>query len=228
MSEPQIVKATLPAELEDLRFDVALCRIFDDVPSRSFAAKLINAGLALLNDKKCKPSRNVTAGAEVSLDVSFLTELTEAPQAENIPLEIIYEDHDLLVIHKPAGLVVHPGAGVRTGTLVNAVLAHCGSTLPSLGGPVRAGIVHRLDRDTSGCMVVAKSQLALTKLAEQFANHTQERTYHALVYGTPANDFGSIETWHGRHPTQRLQYAVVAEGKGKKALLNFKVVASAV
>ena len=161
-------------------------------------------------------------GDILRVDLSFLQTRSEIPQAESIPLHIVFEDEDLLVINKPVGMVVHPGAGVFSGTLVNAVLAHCGATLPSLGEPARAGIVHRLDRDTSGVMVVAKSQLALTELSRQFADHSQKRIYMALVYGKPEKS-GHIETWHGRDPRNRIKYASLPEGQGKKAILDFRL-----
>lgn len=218
-----VLTLSIPEEFSDSRLDVVLNRFVEAIPSRSFASRLIDAGLVTLNGKTPKASARVGAGDILCVDVSFLEARTQAPQAERIPLEIIFEDEDLLVINKQAGLVVHPGAGVSSGTLVNAVLGHCGMTLPSLGEPARAGIVHRLDRDTSGVMVVAKSQRALTGLSAQFAAHTQERQYYALVYGTPEPAAGTVETWHGRDPRNRLKYAVVAEGTGKKAKLDFRV-----
>jgi 23S rRNA pseudouridine1911/1915/1917 synthase len=205
------------------RLDVVVARLVDAIPSRSFAARLIDAGLVLVDGKRVKASFRVETRHTVEVDISFLERASTPPQGEAIPLTILFEDDDILVIDKPAGLVVHPGAGVSSGTLVNAVLAHCGSTLPSLGGAERAGIVHRLDRDTSGVMVVAKSQRALTELSRQFSSHTQERRYLALCYGTPPLPSGTLETWHGRDPRNRLRFAVVAEGQGKRARLDYTV-----
>jgi 23S rRNA pseudouridine1911/1915/1917 synthase len=139
------------------------------------------------------------------------------PLAEEIPLSIIFEDEHVLVIDKPPGLVVHPGAGVHNGTLVNAVLFHCGSTLPSLGNAGRAGIVHRLDRDTSGVMVVAKSQVALTGLSEQFAKHEQTRRYHALCFSSLSDSSLTIESGYGRDPNHRTRFAMLNNGEGKRA-----------
>lgn len=209
------------------RLDVFITKMCDLIPSRSFAAKLIDQKKVTVDGRLRKPSFALTCNQKVEIDLSFLEDVQESPLAEDIPLSILFEDQDLIVIDKPAGIVVHPGAGVRSGTLVNAILGHCGMTLPSLGSPARAGIVHRLDRDTSGVMVVAKSQRALTKLSIQFAQHEQLRKYHALVYGgfskkCRAEDT-KLETWHGRDPRNRIKYAVQPEGIGKKAVLFYRV-----
>lgn len=205
------------------RLDTIVARLVDCIPSRSFAAKLIEAGLVTVDGKQVKPSFRVEPRHQVLVDISFLETKGASPRGEAMPLHILFEDNDILVLNKPAGLVVHPGAGVSSGTLVNAILAHCGTTLPSLGGAERAGIVHRLDRDTSGVMVVAKSQRALTELSRQFASHTQERRYLALCYSKPPETAGTLETWHGRDPRNRLRFAVVSDGQGKKARLDYKV-----
>lgn len=204
------------------RLDVVVFKCLDSIPSRSVATKLINAGHVTLNNKRERGSARVKLNDCINIETEVLEAraLTQ-PSPESISLEIIFEDEDILVINKAAGMVVHPGAGVSSGTLVNAVLAHCGATLPSLGGPVRAGIVHRLDRDTSGVMVIAKTQLALTELSKQFADHTQERIYLALVYNRPEPPDGVIETTHGRDPHNRIRYAVVDSEKGKYAKLTY-------
>ena len=136
------------------------------------------------------------------------------PGAEVIPLDIVYEDDDLIVINKPAGLVVHPGAGHASGTLVNALIAHCGDSLSGIGGVARPGIVHRLDKDTSGLMVVAKTDQAHRVLAKQFADHGRsgemERGYLALVWGAPSRPHGTIDAAIGRHPSSRTKMAVRA------------------
>ena len=134
-----------------------------------------------------------------------------------IPLTILFEDGDLLVLDKPAGLVVHPAAGNLDGTLVNALLAHCGDGLPGIGGEKRPGIVHRLDKDTSGVMVVAKTDLAMTALAEAFATRTLERSYLALCWGVPSPSTGEMDGAIGRDPHERKRMAVVTRG-GKAAL----------
>jgi 23S rRNA pseudouridine1911/1915/1917 synthase len=147
--------------------------------------------------------------------------------AEAIPLNIVYEDDALIVIDKPAGLVVHPGAGNPRGTLVNALIAHCGKSLSGIGGVARPGIVHRLDKDTSGLMVAAKTDQAHRGLAEQFADHGRtgelERGYLALVWGAPQRPHGTIEAPIGRHPTSRTKMAVLP-GKGREAVTHWRVI----
>lgn len=209
------------------RLDVFITKMCDLIPSRSFAAKLIDQKKVTVDGRLRKPSFALACNQKVEIDLSFLEEVQESPMAENIPLSILFEDQDVIVLDKPAGMVVHPGAGVRSGTLVNAILGHCGMTLPSLGSPARAGIVHRLDRDTSGVMVVAKSQRALTKLSVQFSKHEQLRKYHSIVYGGFPKECltksTKLETWHGRDPRNRIKYAVQPEGTGKKAVLFYRV-----
>jgi 23S rRNA pseudouridine1911/1915/1917 synthase len=226
--EPYLL--SLPDGAEPERLDVFLFRHLEEIPSRNFASRLIEKGFVEIAGKKTKPSFKVEAHHVVKVDPSFWVnaQCSLEPLPQNIPLQILFEDNDILVIHKPAGLVVHPGAGVSEGTLVNAVLAHCGCTLPTLGGPERAGIVHRLDRDTSGVMVVAKSQKALTSLSAQFAQHSQLRRYLAIAFDNNEQRApeGDIETFHGRDTRHRTRYAVVAEDQGKKAKLHYKILAS--
>lgn len=205
-----------------LRLDFALTRLLELIPSRSFAQKLLESQAVLVSGKLRKSSWILKADDVIEVDLSALKPPPSVPQPQTIPLDIIFEDKDILVINKPAGLVVHPGAGVPDGTLVNAVLAHTGATLPSLGDPLRAGLVHRLDRDTSGVMVVAKTQRALTELSRQFAEHAQLRRYLALVFGEPTHTPRVVETWHGRDPKNRLKYAVLPEGQGKSARMQIK------
>ncbi len=147
---------------------------------------------------------------------------------EAIPLEVVYEDDALIVIDKPAGLVVHPGAGQPAGTLVNALIAHCGKSLSGIGGVARPGIVHRLDKDTSGLMVVAKTDQAHRALAEQFADHGRtgelERGYLALVWGAPSKPHGRIDAPIGRHQTSRTKMAVLPADKGRHAVTHWRIV----
>lgn len=144
------------------------------------------------------------------------------PKAEDIPLTVVYEDADLIVIDKPAGLVVHPAAGNPDGTLVNALIAHCGDSLMGVGGEKRPGIVHRLDKDTSGLLVAAKNERAMTSLAKQFANHTIERAYHAVVWGSPRLGEGVIDAEIGRNPFDRKRMGVLRAG-GKRARTRYRV-----
>jgi len=144
------------------------------------------------------------------------------PHGQDIPLSVIYEDKDLIVIDKPAGLVVHPAAGNPDGTLVNALIAHCGRELLGIGGEARPGIVHRLDKETSGVLVAAKTERAMASLAKQFANHTIERAYHAVVWGSPREKSGMIESQIGRNPFDRKRMTVL-RGGGKQARTRYKV-----
>gem|GEM_PF-20694 len=144
------------------------------------------------------------------------------PEAQVIPLDIVYEDKDLLVVNKPPGMVVHPAAGNRDRTLVNALLAHCGKSLSGIGGVARPGIVHRLDKDTSGLMVVAKNDKVHQELSRQFSDRSLSRVYQAIVWGVPVPSVGSIEGAIGRHPRARKKMAVVTRG-GKPALTHYRV-----
>jgi 23S rRNA pseudouridine1911/1915/1917 synthase len=151
--------------------------------------------------------------------------LPATPQGQDIPLTVVHEDKDLIVIEKPAGLVVHPAAGNPDGTLVNALIAHCGEGMLSIGGEARPGIVHRLDKDTSGLLVAAKTERAMASLAKQFAAHTIERAYHALVWGAPRDRAGMIESQIGRSPFDRKRMAVLRAG-GKTARTRYRVIES--
>ena len=173
------------------------------------------AGAALLTD----PAAAVRAGVAYTLCRPPAVGVAPLPQAIAFP--ILFEDRDLLVLDKPAGLVVHPAPGNEDGTLVNALLAHCGDTL-AIGGERRPGIVHRLDKDTSGVMVVAKTDLAMASLAEAFATRALERSYLALCWGVPSPSAGSIEGAIGRDPRDRKRMAVVPRG-GKAALTHYRV-----
>jgi 23S rRNA pseudouridine1911/1915/1917 synthase len=172
-----------------------------------------------------EPSAKVRAGDRFEVFVPA-AEACEAA-AEAIPLTVLYEDDALIVIDKPAGLVVHPGAGNPSGTLVNALLAHCGTSLSGIGGVTRPGIVHRLDKDTSGVMVVAKTDEAHRSLAAQFADHGRagalRREYLALVWGEPVPKSGRIETQIGRHSASRVRMTVLAQG-GRLAITNYETV----
>ncbi|HXQ65921.1 MAG TPA: RluA family pseudouridine synthase [Alphaproteobacteria bacterium] len=192
--------------------------------SRSRLKRLIQAGQVRIGDKQVsEPSAKVKPGQTFAI---LIPESAEArPAAQAFPLAVIYEDQHLLVIDKPAGLVVHPGAGNPDRTLVNALLAHCGESLSGIGGVKRPGIVHRLDKDTSGLMVVAKTDLAHAGLARQFAEHTLERAYRALVWGVPSPRRGEIGGNIGRSPQNRKRMALLSRG-GKPALTRYRVLAS--
>jgi len=166
-----------------------------------------------------EPSRRLKAGEVVRLAEPPPVDPTPRPSA--MPLTVVFEDAHLVVVDKPAGMVVHPAPGNPDNTLVNALLAHCGDSLSGIGGVRRPGIVHRLDKETSGLMVVAKTDRAHRTLAAQFADRTLHRVYHALLWGVPSPAAGEIEGAIGRHPTQRTRMAVVAEG-GKPALTRYR------
>lgn len=196
-----------------------------DAPSRARIQALIKAGQVTLDGRTIgEPGRRVNAGASIALTLPP-PEPAE-PAAEDIPLDVVYEDEAVIVIDKPAGLVVHPAAGHFTGTLVNALLHHCGDSLSGIGGVLRPGIVHRLDKDTSGLMVVAKSDRAHKSLAAQFADHGRtgalERAYLALVWGGPRAGGGTIDAPLGRSPQNRQRQAVVRSG-GREAITHFEV-----
>ena len=170
-------------------------------------------------------SVKVVAGATIAVDIPAAA--PAEPEAENIPLDVVYEDDQLIVIDKPAGLVVHPAAGHESGTLVNALIAHCGASLSGIGGVKRPGIVHRLDKDTSGLLVVAKTDRAHRKLAALFADHGRSmpflREYLAIVWGAPDRKNGFVDAAIGRHQTQREKMAVVHGDKGKEAITHWRV-----
>jgi len=203
-----------------LRLDRFLTDALEDM-SRVRVKALIDGGHVRGNDLTLSnPSAKVLAGMSYQVDVPPAA--AAEPEAQDIPLSVAFEDEHLIVINKSCGMVVHPAAGNPDGTLVNALLAHCGSSLSGIGGVSRPGIVHRLDKDTSGLMVVAKTDQAHRFLSEQFAAHTLERAYMAVVWGVPKPRQGKIEGNIGRNPANRKKMAVVRSG-GKTALTNYKV-----
>ena len=188
--------------------------------SRSFVAKLIGDGLITVDGKAASKNTKLKAGNYV--EVTVPDPVSDKAEPENIPLDIIYEDEWLLVVNKPKGMVVHPAAGNESGTLVNALLYHCGASLSGIGGVLRPGIVHRIDKDTSGLLIVAKNDDAHHFLAEQIKEHSFTREYEAVVYGNVKNDKGTINAPIGRHPVKRKEMAVVGVG-GRDATTHFTV-----
>ena len=179
--------------------------------TRSAAAALIEQGCCLVNGKIAAKNQKLKTGDTVTLDVPEAQPADILP--ENIPLDIVYEDSDLLVVNKPKGMVVHPAPGHPDGTLVNALLYHCGDSLSGINGELRPGIVHRIDRDTSGLIIAAKNDFAHVKLAEQLQDHTLARTYRCIVTGNLREDTGTVNAPIGRCPADRKKMAVVAGGR---------------
>ena len=220
MSETNIYTSPIVTpEQHGQRIDRFLAGIFSDL-SRSQIQRLITEG-NLSSDENIiiDNSFKIRTGDIYQLEIPPAEEAT--PEPENIPLDIIYEDKDLIVINKPAGMTVHPAAGAHHGTLVNALLYHCHNNLSGIGGVKRPGIVHRIDKDTSGLLVVAKNDITHRGLCEQFAIHSIERTYFALVYGTPSPLQGQINANIGRSPYDRKKMAILTNG-GKHAITNYK------
>lgn len=208
------------------RFLAAQPEVTERAVSRTRVKALIEAGQASVDGQAVADANlKLKAGQSVSLTVP--PPAPAEPLGQDIPLSIVYEDDHLIVIDKPAGLVVHPAAGHEDGTLVNALIAHCGDTLSGIGGVKRPGIVHRLDKDTSGLLVVAKTDAAHQGLAALFADHGREgslvREYRAFVWGAPSRPAGTVEAAIGRHPRQREKMAVVAESKGRHAVTHWEM-----
>jgi len=207
------------------RLDKALALAFPEV-SRSRFQSLIAEGCVTVEGKVVREGRHKVKAGQV-LAVNVPEAVAPHPQAEAIALEIVYEDNDLIVIDKPAGLVVHPGAGNDTGTLVNALIAHCGDSLSGIGGVKRPGIVHRLDKDTSGLLVVAKIDRAHKALSEQFAAHGRdgrlERAYLAVVWGVPERPRGVIQGAIARSTANRQKMAVSRSSSAREAITHYEV-----
>ena len=201
------------------RIDLFLTGVLPDI-SRSHIKRLIKEGRVLVNGNPVKPSHETRAGELVTADIRGAGP-DEALKPEPMSLDVLFEDEELLIVNKPHGLVVHPGAGHSEGTLVHGLLAHS-PHLAAQGSPLRPGIVHRLDKDTSGALVVAKSRRAYLNLIGQFADRSVRKQYLALVYGSPAKSEGEISSLLGRHPTDRKKIAVLQKG-GREARSRWRV-----
>jgi 23S rRNA pseudouridine1911/1915/1917 synthase len=208
------------ASFDGERADSAVSR-FAGV-TRSAAQKLITDGLVTVNGAPCQKSLKLKAGDRVHVTLPPPRPLEAQPQ--NIPLDIVYEDDAVIVVNKPRGMVVHPAPGSYDGTLVNALLYHCGGSLSGINGVMRPGIVHRIDKDTSGLLLVAKNDMAHLSLAAQIKAHSVKRIYEAVVRGVLKDDSGTIDAPIGRHPVQRMKMAVT-EKNSKNAVTHYKVVA---
>ena len=209
------------ADVPGERLDAFVARVCHDL-SRSAAQRLIEEGCVTKNGKPGKKNDKLNLGDEISVTVPEPKEVDIV--AKEIPLDIVYEDEDLLVINKPKGLVVHPAAGHQDDTLVNGLLYALGDDLSGINGELRPGIVHRIDKDTSGLLAVAKNDLAHTVLASQLKDHTMARTYEAIVCGSFREDSGTVDAPIGRHPSDRKKMTVT-ERNSKHAVTHWEVIA---
>ncbi|EKU76839.1 MULTISPECIES: RluA family pseudouridine synthase [Sphingobium] len=215
-----IIETTIGEAQAGLRLDRALAELLPDL-SRERIKALIVEGQIVSGSRSLNPSMKVAVGQDYSITLPAPVALDAV--AQDIPLDIVHEDADLIVVDKPAGLVVHPAAGNLDGTLVNALLHHCDGQLSGIGGVARPGIVHRIDKDTSGLLVVAKSDKAHEGLARQFKDHSIDRLYAAIVYGIPTPGSGTVDAWIGRSDADRKKMAVHREGRGKHAVTHYRV-----
>lgn len=221
--EPIVWQAEADAVGE--RLDQAVSRLAD--VTRSAAARLIEESAVTVNEKTVAKNYRLRQGDLLEIVLPEPEPAEAIPQ--NIPLDVVYEDDDLIVVNKPCGMVVHPAAGNPDGTLVNALLWHCGSSLSGIGGVVRPGIVHRIDKETSGLLVVAKNDEAHLKLAEQLKGHHINRIYYAVAVGTFPEASGTVDAPIGRHPVDRKRMAVIRNGewKSRPAVTHYRVLAEA-
>ena len=213
-------KFLIAEEIEEpIRIDKYLAEEFPDY-SRSFLQKLLKDGAVTVNGKVVKANYKLQGEEEISLYLPDQVEPDILP--EDIPLDILYEDEDLLVVNKPKGMVVHPGAGHYSGTLVNAIMYHCKDQLSGINGVLRPGIVHRIDRDTTGSLVICKNDFTHRHIAEQLQEHSSTRKYRAIVHGNLKEEDGTVHAAIGRHPTDRKKMSVHAK-HGKDAITHYHV-----
>ena len=189
--------------------------------TRSAVERLLEEGAVTLSAGQAVKNYRLRGGEEITVELADPAPAEALP--EDIPLDIVYEDADIVVVNKPQGMVVHPAAGNPCGTLVNALLHHCGGSLSGVGGVIRPGIVHRIDKDTSGLLVVAKNDFAHNALAEQLKTHTVSRVYHAITVGNLKEDSGTVNKPIGRHPVDRKRMAIAKVGEGREAITHYEV-----
>lgn len=206
-------------ELSGDRIDKFLSEQCEEL-SRSFIQKLLKSGEVYVGAKPVKPSYKVSEGDMISFEVPEAVEPEILP--EDIPLDILYEDHDVILVNKPKGMVVHPAAGHYTGTLVNALMYHCKDDLSGINGVMRPGIVHRIDMDTTGVLIICKNDLSHNSIAEQLKEHSIIRRYQAIVHGCLKDDEGTIDAPVGRHPQDRKKMCINHQN-GKHAVTHYKV-----
>ena len=221
MEDIRIQSFEVDGEFDQYRIDKYLSIIYEG-QSRTFFQKLIKDGHVLVNDLPItKNSYAVAAGDIVTVEIPAVQSVDIL--AENIPLDILYEDSDVLIVNKPKDMVVHPSAGHYTGTLVNAIMYHCEQSLSGINGVVRPGIVHRIDKDTTGSLIVCKNDQAHMDIAEQIKVHSVNRIYHGIVFGKFKDQEGQIDNYLARDPKNRKKMAVCAPGQGKQAVTHYKV-----
>ncbi len=207
-------------ENKNQRLDAFLASSLDGL-TRSQATRLIESGEVAVNERAVSKSYKLAGGEDIAVTLPEPEPVEAVPQ--DIPLDVVYEDADVIVVNKPSGMVVHPAPGHPDGTLVNALLYHCAGTLSGIGGALRPGIVHRIDRDTSGLIIAAKNDAAHQYLSAQLADHTLARTYECIVVGKLREDRGAVDAPIARHPTDRKRMAVVAGGR--EAVTHWEVIA---
>ena len=215
-SDHQSVEIT--AETSDIRIDKMLSELLPDL-SRSYLQKLLKDGEIKVNGQIVKPNYKTNAGDQIFVRIPEPSDPDICPQ--DIPLDIIYEDDDILIVNKPKGMVVHPAAGHYENTLVNALMYHCQDHLSGINGVLRPGIVHRIDMDTTGSLVVCKNDLAHQSLASQLKDHSITRKYHAIVHGILKKD-GTVDAPIGRHPTDRKKMSITTKN-GKRAVTHYRI-----
>ena len=216
--EPILLRAS--EESKNQRLDAFLASSLDGL-TRSQATRLIESGEVAVDGRAVSKSYKLAGGEDIAVTLPEPEPVEAVPQ--DIPLDVVYEDADVIVVNKPSGMVVHPAPGHPDGTLVNALLYHCAGTLSGIGGALRPGIVHRIDRDTSGLIIAAKNDAAHQYLSAQLADHTLARTYECIVVGALREDRGTVNAPIARHPTDRKRMAVVAGGR--EAVTHWEVIA---
>ena len=214
-----LMKIEIEDDYDDIRIDKVLSAYLTEL-SRTYIQKLIEGGNVTLSGKTLKTNYKVSVGQEIEVLLPEPETLKVEP--ENIPLDILFEDSDVIVVNKPKNMVVHPAAGHYSGTLVNALLYHCKDSLSGINGIMRPGIVHRIDKDTTGALVVCKNDTAHQFLAEQLKEHSITRRYEAIVYNSFKETEGRVEGPIGRHPSERTKMAINHKN-GKEAITNYRV-----
>jgi len=218
--EAEKIELIITEDMDGTRLDLVLSAALEEF-SRSFLQKLLESGKVWVNGTACMSKKQkATAGDHITLELPPAEKL--AVEAEDIPLEIVYEDDDVLVVNKPAGMVVHPAPGNASGTLVNALMYHCGDHLSSINGVIRPGIVHRIDKNTSGLLMVAKNDRAHASLSQQLSEHSITRRYRAIVYHNVKEEEGTVNQPIGRDPRNRLRNAVTDQNS-RHAVTHYRV-----